>query len=169
MRGRLCLSSAFCFGCLRCSALAKSVPHLQLSASRKKATLKQAGAAANFSPPRLLGSSNAPAPQRGRAACLAQASSEGPRSARPSADWRPDWLCAAREKICAACPAGDLLISDSVQLPATSASASASSRASLLQEVHIVHQERVSDHERQGHRRQKSERLFGSTNKGNPM
>ena len=32
--GRLCLSSAFCFGCLRCSALAKSVPHLQLSASR---------------------------------------------------------------------------------------------------------------------------------------
>ena len=31
-RGRLCLFFSFCLGCLRRSALAKSVPHLQLSA-----------------------------------------------------------------------------------------------------------------------------------------
>ena len=42
----------------------------------------------------------------------------------------------------------DFLNSDSAQFPATSAIASASSRASLLQEVHTGHQEPVSDHER---------------------
>ena len=50
------LSSSFCFGCLKCSAWAKSVPHLQLQTSRKILS-KPAGAAANFSPPRPFSSS----------------------------------------------------------------------------------------------------------------
>ena len=139
--------------------MAKSVPHLQLSDSRKNATLKQAGAAANFSPPRPLVSSSAPALPRGwggrpRAGQLR-------RPALRAAEHRPAprlGLRCERENTRDAGSAGDVLISpisdgvqlptisDSAQLPTTSASASL--RASLLQEVHTVHQESVSDHER---------------------
>ena len=122
----------------------------QLILTRLRDQLFKPGAETNFCPPR--GSSNAPAPPRGRAADRAQASSKAraPRDRAPSGS--PLALrrerC-GRENTRAAGPDGDVLTSDSAQLPATSAIASAFSRASLLQEVHTVHQEPVSDQERQ--------------------
>ena len=87
-----------------------------------------------------------------RAAGEAQARSKARASARPSAVRGSDGLLrregCERENARAAGSAGDCMISDSAQLPAISTATSASSRASLLQEVHTVHQEPVSDRKR---------------------
>ena len=118
----------------------------------RKQLLQQLGAAANLSP-RRRGSSNAPTSPAREGGRPSPGPLEGPRLR--AAERRPAPRRALRRERCerenarAAGLAGDLLTSDSAQLPATSATASVSSRASLLQEVHTVHQEPVSDHERQ--------------------
>ena len=101
--------------------------------SRKKGTFTTPGAADYFSPPHRT-ASNAPAPRTGgRQAKRSPARRPAPRGAErrlaPRLVLRRE-RC-ERENARAAGPAGDLLISDIAQLPATSASASACSRASL--------------------------------------